>query len=270
MTLPAAEGPGHQSSGFAATLALMERTFFWVCSWSWLALLSSADLVPEMNMEFASQLVLGQDDGNWQEATQSPALHAAGLLGSGQVLGLGDTGVDANTCAFQDPGANVPLQQTSSNHRKIVGYYSVGGDQQDGPDGHGTHIAGAMVGQLLSSQADSLQLPQNQGIAPAARLVVVDVEKSSEPGAYHVPQTSIESLYFDHFRLANANIVCSPWSYEDNVPLQNRVDLYVWNYPEFLPVFPSGNVLAEAANKGPEYPCTAKNALCVGEALRKL
>lgn len=243
----------------------MERgLLFGVCHWSWWALLSSADLVPDMNMEFASQLVLGQDDGNWQEATQSPALHAAGLLGFGQLVGLGDTGVDTNACSFQDPSASVPYQSTSPAHRKIAGYFSAGGDQEDGPDGHGSHIAGTMVGQLQESQAQAWQVPQNQGIAPAARLVVVDVEKSAEPGVYNVPESSIESLYFDHFRLANANTVCSPWSYSQNVQLQNRVDLYVWNYPEFLPVFPSGNVRADSAEKGPESPCTAKNALCVG------
>jgi len=45
---------------------------------------------PFLNVpRFASQLVLGQDDGNWQEATKSPTLHRAGLLGSGQILGLG-------------------------------------------------------------------------------------------------------------------------------------------------------------------------------------
>ena len=41
-------------------------------------------------------------------------------------------------------------------------------------------------------------------------------------------------------------------------------DGYVWNYPTFLPVFPSGNVQAEAVDKKAESPCTSKNVLCVG------
>ena len=124
------------------------EVFFLVWSWSCLLPSSAATKVAEMNMEFASQLVLGHDDGNWQEATQSPALHRAGLLGSGQVLGLGDTGVDASTCAFQDSTSVVPYGRRSTSHRKIAGYFSAGGDNQDSKLGHGTHIAGAMVGQL--------------------------------------------------------------------------------------------------------------------------
>eukprot|EP00435_Cladocopium_sp_Y103_P041095 s32_g11.t1 len=254
-------GPGQMRSG---------QVFFLVWSWSCLLPSSAATKVADMNMEFASQLVLGHDDGNWQEATQSPALHRAGLLGSGQVLGLGDTGVDASTCAFQDATSVVPYGRRSTSHRKIAGYFSAGGDNQDSKLGHGTHIAGAMVGQLslggaggLSSEAQALNEPENLGMAPAARLVVVDVERASEPGVYKVPESSIDTYYFDFFRNAEATIVCSPWSYENNLPLENR-DSYVWNHPTFLPVFPSGNVPAQAADKRAESPCTAKNALCVG------
>ena len=36
----------------------------------------------------------------------------------------------------------------------------------------------------LADEAQSLQVPVNQGMAPGARLVVVDVEKSNDPGVY--------------------------------------------------------------------------------------
>ena len=39
-----------------------------------------------------------------------------------------------------------------------------------------------------------------------------------------VPESSIDTYYFDFFRNSEANIVCSPWSYENNLPLENRVD----------------------------------------------
>ena len=39
----------------------------------------------------------------------------------------------------------------------------------------------------LASEAQSLQVSENLGMAPLARLVVVDVESSSEPGVYKVP-----------------------------------------------------------------------------------
>ena len=40
----------------------------------------------------------------------------------------------------------------------------------------------------LSSEAQALNEPENLGMAPAARLVVVDVERASEPGVYKVRQ----------------------------------------------------------------------------------
>lgn len=47
----------------------------------------------------------------------------------------------------------------------------------------------------LSSEAQALNEPENLGMAPAARLVVVDVERASEPGVYKVRQaaTSVRS-----------------------------------------------------------------------------
>ncbi len=45
----------------------------------------------------------------------------------------------------------------------------------------GGHLATIL---RLADEAQSLQVPINQGMAPSARLVVVDVEKSNDPGVY--------------------------------------------------------------------------------------
>mmetsp|Transcript_101235 Transcript_101235/g.179836 ORF Transcript_101235/g.179836 Transcript_101235/m.179836 type:complete len:961 (+) Transcript_101235:38-2920(+) len=217
------------------------------------------------NNAFASHLVLGHADGSWLEASQVPILHGKGLLGIGQTIGLGDTGVLTDSCSFHDAAQQVPFGTTSSSHRKIAGYFTAGGDTQDGPHGHGTHIAGSILGQVEGGpQAGQ---PDN-GVAPAARLVVVDVEKVTSPGNYQVPYNDIGRSYFDIFRKAEANIVCSPWSFPENADLDQQIDLYVYNHPEFLPIYPSGNAYLTEDHtvpvSPPDSPCVAKNALCVG------
>lgn len=100
-------------------------------------------------------------------ALQTPQVKAsahanAGLTGVGQIVGMGDTGIDWLHCTFKDsstpgPGAGPFLQEASTGylywvnaaHRKIV-YYRQVVDNVD-ENGHGTHCAGSAVG--------SLQLP---------------------------------------------------------------------------------------------------------------
>eukprot|EP00930_Biecheleria_cincta_P045677 TRINITY_DN31482_c0_g1_i1.p1 TRINITY_DN31482_c0_g1~~TRINITY_DN31482_c0_g1_i1.p1 ORF type:complete len:915 (-),score=124.90 TRINITY_DN31482_c0_g1_i1:278-3022(-) len=213
-----------------------------------------------LNNAFASHVVLGHADGSWLGVSQIPDLHAKGLQGRGQVVGLGDTGIRSDSCSFSDSSAAVPYGRSSPLHRKIAGYFSVGGDTQDGPHGHGTHIAGSIAGNALGSSPGQ---PDN-GVAPAARLVVVDVEKTVAHGTYNIPANSIGQSYFDVFRQADANVVCSPWSFPENAQLEYQVDMYVYNNDEFLPIFPSGNAFDQQTTLRPESPCLSKNVLCVG------
>ena len=86
---------------------------------------------------------------------------AVGLNGLGQIVGMGDTGIDWLHCTFADsnvpgPGTGPYLTETaatggylywvSTTHRKIV-YYRQYSDNVDG-NGHGTHCAGSVLGSL--------------------------------------------------------------------------------------------------------------------------
>lgn len=84
-------------------------------------------------------------------------LTAAGLLGTGQVVGVADTGLDDSSCFFRDnsgkysSGATARDGSVQSQRRKVV-QYSAYADSSDGVAGHGTHVAGSIVGEALSKE----------------------------------------------------------------------------------------------------------------------
>lgn len=210
---------------------------------------------------WASNIVVGNPDADTLiNSTQVPALHAAGIVGYTQVIGIGDTGVDAAHCSFKDTVNQVPYDSISAKHRKIAAYFTLNGDQSDGAVGHGTHVAASIVGAVPGAGR------QGQGMAPAARVAVVDLEKSSAPGKYNVPVGKMGPAYFDLMKGAGAYISCSPWSFDRNQALDFEIDTWVSQNPDSLPIFPSGNVFGQlqSASYAPQSPCTAKNVLCVG------
>ena len=133
-------------------------------------------------------------------------LWEAGLRGQGQVLGMGDTGLDVDHCLFVDPELQPPvppppsssppppptttttttaLRQlplsfaerdgtrffASATHRKLSYYRALSGDAVDG-SGHGTHCAGSAVGSSASLgnlvAAEDLA-GSGGGVVPASR-----------------------------------------------------------------------------------------------------
>eukprot|EP00854_Cymbomonas_tetramitiformis_P013223 gene13223-15625_t len=64
-------------------------------------------------------------------------LFAAGLHGEGQIVGVGDSGLDLSSCFFSDSAnGNIP----GPDHRKVIGYRSDFADDRDDL-GHGTHVS---------------------------------------------------------------------------------------------------------------------------------
>ena len=92
--------------------------------------------------------------------TRLMSLCYAGLDGTGQIVGMGDTGIDWYHCTFTDSAVTGPgsgpftqdamryLYWANPAHRKIV-YYRQVADNID-ENGHGTHCAGSAVGSLQS------------------------------------------------------------------------------------------------------------------------
>lgn len=88
--------------------------------------------------KYASQLVQ-----SYKEPSKRP-LWNRGINGKGQIIGVGDTGIDIYHCLFYDDQpvpfvANMSQPPPVSKHRKFAAYWEYM-DRVDSRQGHGTHV----------------------------------------------------------------------------------------------------------------------------------
>lgn len=95
----------------------------------------------------------------WPDPSGVPAAHAAGLTGAGVLVGVLDTGVDADHLELRDKRIDyryVPLRPDEDPVRAVRGF---------DVEGHGTHVCGIIAG-------------KNVGVAPGAELMAAAVIES--------------------------------------------------------------------------------------------
>ncbi|MET0594611.1 MAG: S8 family serine peptidase, partial [Polyangiaceae bacterium] len=225
-----------------------------------------------------------------------------GIRGEGQIVGEIDTGLDANSCYFGD--ADLPVTNTwsmadgygsavGSTHRKIIAYdflYSCdqypAGTACETPtnlaqwdtQGHGTHVAGNIVG-------DSDNNPENfaaqDAIAPAAKIVIQDGaylsaasgDTCAELPGIGCPLINLEPVFEQSFKQGARLHNNSYGDNEEAMPpyLQSNysartvdVDKFMWEHKEVLIVFAAGNYGRSNTEFSVGSPSTMKNGLGVG------
>lgn len=95
----------------------------------------------------------------WPESTGIALAHSKGVTGKGVIVGVLDTGCDADHIEFRSKRINfryVPLNAVTDAMRAVRGF---------DVDGHGTHVCGILAG-------------ENIGIAPDCELMVASVLES--------------------------------------------------------------------------------------------
>lgn len=177
------------------------------------------------------------------------------LDGAGQIVGIADTGLDT--------GVN-DASMLDDFEGRIVALFALGrpGDASD-PDGHGTHVAGSVLGDGSNSSGNV------RGIAPAASVVFQSILDAGG-GLGGIPFNLGLGL-FDTARDNGARIHTNSWGADVNGAYNIRstqADTFGFNNREFLIVFSAGN---DAPNRIGS-PGTAKNVLTVGasESMRAL
>ncbi len=173
-------------------------------------------------------------------------LWTLGYDGSGQVVGVCDTGLDTGV-------------DNSTMHLDFQGridvIYALGRSTADDTHGHGTHVSGSVLGDGARSNG------QIKGMAPAAHLVMQSVLDSGG-GLGGLPD-DLNDLFAQAWT-AGARIHTNSWGasvYGDYTTSSREVDEYVWNNDMII--------LFAASNDGPTTgsigaPGTAKNCITVG------
>jgi hypothetical protein len=228
-------------------------------------------------------------------------LHDRGIHGEGQIIAIIDTGVDINNCYFAELDGQLPPFNTGSpsgglewenvdlTRRKIVAYdflYSC--DQYPGKpgcdtpgqlssydnQGHGTHSAGAAVGDKGAPIAHDY----GDSVAPAAKLIVQDGGYTTGDACTQFPGVGCPAKLTPIFEQAykqGARIHSNSWGDRQgklqNPPTANYpqsaydVDAFVWSHPDSLLLFNTGNGGKFATPPSSlSAPGSAKNTLQVG------
>ena len=188
-----------------------------------------------------------------------PLADATLLEGAGQVVAVADTGFDKGSTTNVHPAFK-------SRVKKL---YALGrpGKKND-PDGHGTHVAGSVLG-----DGDSTTLGfKVRGAAPKAKLVLQSVLDAG--GGLGGLPADLHTLFNKPYTTDKARVHSNSWSNiqgdgEYNIECQ-ELDDFVWNHRDLVICFAAGNEGIDSDANGVinpnsiKPPSTAKNCITVG------
>lgn len=183
-----------------------------------------------------------------------------GITGEGQIVAVGDTGVDFDSCFFRDDSTPVSFfPQKNPSHRKILSYQQctdegVDPDHGDLYGAHGTHVAGSVAGNSLSANAEY------NGMAKDAKLFFQDLTCKGQSGLLLPP--NLEDYYEPAFEVG-ARVSSNSWGSDGSPSTYTATDrfndMFLYNHQDFLSVFAAGNV----GTAGVLSPASSKNVLTV-------
>jgi hypothetical protein len=221
-------------------------------------------------------------------AGQVNANSAQRLTGKGEYIGVCDTGIDSGDAASIHPDfkgrlASVTSYPITADFASLI--TNPGGD--DGPadlaDGHGTHVAGSVLGNGSASTLLPGQVSPIRGLAYEAKLVFQAVEQEMQwrdpthfqrYGRYILAgiPADLGSLFKKAYD-AKARIHSNSWGGGDPGAYDSQceqLDRFVWDHPDFCVVVAAGNDGTDKDGDGQINPMsvtspgTAKNCITVG------
>lgn len=206
---------------------------------------------------------------------------AAGLDGTGQVVGIADSGLSDLSCYFFDgnltSGKSLVIERNlidssygiaanmavhgvvDTLRRKVINYnYNVNTDKVDEIYGHGTHVAGSVLGNCPGS-------PSTRGMSPGAKTSFFDIGNSDPSFGGFLSVAPSMGAIFDAAYYSGARIHTNSWGTANYyyTSLDQSVDGYLYDNPDMLILFAAGN----DGNYGTTTvgsPAVAKNCITVG------
>lgn len=186
-------------------------------------------------------------------------LHDISITGTNEVVTISDSGLSPNIDWFVDPNQpTYPYNKYDSSQRKII-YYSQynshGSTDRSDTSGHGTHVAGTVLGNSINS--NKLYSLFN-GAAPDAKAIIVDLEDAY--GNMYIDVGLEQTL--NRMKQCNSFINTNSWGLDaDSTTVNLLYNSAAILNPEILFIFAAGN---NQRYQGIYSPGSAKNVLTVG------
>ena len=219
-----------------------------------------------------------------QAASGNRPIWDHGIYGQGQIIAIIDTGLDYDSCYFDESDHSPPplvfggieTGTPDYSRRKVIVYdflYSgdfIAGATHFDNQGHGTLVAGNASGSSLSS---FIGRNSNNGIAPLSQIIMQDGgfttwDNCSDLVGLGCPVVDL-TPFLDQAVNQGAHIHNNSWGDRENFVPQNLytgptadMDDAMWRNPEFLIVCAAGNSGSGIDTVG--SPSIGKNVLSVG------
>jgi len=185
-----------------------------------------------------------------------------GLDGSGQFVAIADTGLDTGVNSTLHPDFRGRISSVYTYGRSgnwsdwDIHVWDPVNNQWDYKGGHGTHVAGSVLGNGTMSGGNIT------GMAPAANIIMQSTMTST--GSLSIP--AYNRLFGDAYS-SKARIQTNSWStrgsYGNYTWRSWQTDNFIWNNKDLVVLFSAGN----NGGKGPYYVSTqasSKNVIAVG------
>eukprot|EP00606_Chrysophyceae_sp_TOSAG23-5_P000799 GSChrysophyteH2.ASY1.ANO1.531.1 assembled CDS len=191
-----------------------------------------------------------------------------GLDGTGQTIGVADTGLDMSSCYFKDP-INGPPKFTATcdlTQRKVIQYVTFGDNTDDG-GGHGTHCAGTVAGESIIPYGDFVKY---NGVSSKAKLSFFDIGTTANgEGSITLPGNLYTDLFAAQYG-SGARIFSNSWGSPTSTYTVDcaNTDEFMYDHQDALIIFAAGNDGdLDNAESTVSSPAGAKNVLTVGASL---
>jgi subtilisin family serine protease len=217
---------------------------------------------------------LANDIGGGQIMRANDVRQSLGLFGAGQIVAVSDSGLDVGDENSLHPDILGRLVKADCLGRPSPCDWS-------DPNGHGTHVAGSVLGNGSASgstPAAHQYATSLAGVAPEAGLVMQSIEDSQGAltGIPPDPGDLMREAYTDGARI-HTNSWGGPTGgtsqnpeYGGYVPNSQQVDQAAWEHKDMLILYSAGNSGVDANGDGvidPDsigQPGTAKNVITIG------
>jgi len=147
--------------------------------------------------------------------------------GAGQIVVVNDTGFDKGSTTNVHPAFT----------GRVAKLVALGRPTSDDPDGHGTHVAGSVLGDGNSPSMGG----KIQGTAPKAKLITQSLLDSGG-GLGGIPN-DLHDLFKPPYDNNKARIQTNSWGSGPGAysPSSNEIDDFIWSHPDCVICFAAGN-----------------------------